>query len=129
MTTARAQLAAGLRGRLSAPGDAHYDSARAVWNADIDRRPALVAHCAGVADVALCIRTACEHDLPLAVRGGGHNVAGFGTCDDGLVCDLGALRAVRVDPSRKTATVQGGATWATSMPRPRPSVLRRPVGS
>ena len=112
IATARAQLAAGLRGRLSAPGDAGYDAARTVWNADIDRRPALVAHCAGVADVALCVRVAREHDLPLAVRGGGHNVAGFGTCDDGLVCDLGALRGVRVHPSRTTATVQGGATWS-----------------
>lgn len=71
-----------------------------------------MARCEGVSDVALCIRTAREHDLPLAVRGGGHNVAGFGTCDGGLVCDLGAMRAVRVDPSRKSATVQGGATWS-----------------
>ena len=95
-----------------AEGEPGYDEARAVWNADIDRRPALVAQCSGVSDVALCVRTAREHDLTLAVRGGSHNVAGFGTCDGGLVCDLGALRAVRVDPSRRSATVQGGATWA-----------------
>ena len=112
IASARAQLEAGLRGRLVAEGEPGYDEARAVWNADIDRRPALVAQCAGVSDVALCVRTAREHDLTLAVRGGSHNVAGFGTCDGGLVCDLGALRAVRVDPSRRSATVQGGATWA-----------------
>ena len=83
-----------------AEGEPGYDEARAVWNADIDRRPALVAQCAGVADVALCVHTAREHDLTLAVRGGSHNVAGFGTCDGGLVCDLGALRAVRVETVR-----------------------------
>ena len=77
----------------------------------IDRRPALVARCRGVADVVACVRFAAAHDLLLAVRGGGHNVAGFGTCDGGLVLDLSAMRGVRVDPERRTVRAEGGATW------------------
>ena len=77
----------------------------------IDRRPALVARCRGVADVVACVRFAADHDLLLAVRGGGHNVAGFGTCDGGLVIDLSAMRGVRVDPIRRTVRAEGGATW------------------
>ncbi len=110
-----AELAAfrsSLRGPLLQPGDADYDEARRVWNGMIDRRPALVARCRGVADIIACVRFAADHNVVLAVRGGGHNVAGFGTCDGGLVIDLSPMRGVRVDPGARTARVEGGATWA-----------------
>ena len=106
------ELAGKVRGELIRPGDPAYDEARRVWNGMIDRRPALVARCRGVADVVACVRFAADHNLLLAVRGGGHNVAGFGTCDGGLVIDLSAMRGVRVDPERRTARAEGGATWA-----------------
>ena len=100
-----------MRGELIRPRDPAYDEARRVWNGMIDKRPALIAQCSGVADVVACVSFAAEHDLLLAVRGGGHNVAGFGTCDGGLVIDLAAMRGVRVDPARRTARADGGATW------------------
>ncbi|HZD05403.1 MAG TPA: FAD-binding oxidoreductase, partial [Longimicrobiales bacterium] len=100
-----------LGGSLVTPDDEDYDTARRVWNGMIDRRPALVARCRGVADVVEAVRFARENPLPLAVRGGGHNVAGFATCDDGLVIDLSGMRAVRTDPGRRRVRVQGGATW------------------
>ncbi len=105
------ELAGDLRGEVIRPGEPAYDEARRVWNGMIDRRPALVARCLGVADVVACVRFAADHELLLAVRGGGHNVAGFGTCDGGLVIDLSAMRGVRVDPDRRTVRAEGGATW------------------
>jgi len=99
-------------GRIVRPGDADYDDARTVWNGMIDKYPALIARCAGVADVVDAVTFARENDLPLAVRGGGHNVAGTAVCDDGLVVDLSEMTAVRVDPGSRTAWVQAGATWA-----------------
>jgi FAD/FMN-containing dehydrogenase len=90
---------------------AEYDTARAVWNGAIDRHPRLIARCSGTADVAAAVRFAREHDLEIAVRGGGHNVAGTAVCDEGLVIDLSAMRAVRVDLDSVTARVQGGALW------------------
>ena len=103
-------LATAVRGTVTGPGDAGYDEARAVYNGMIDRRPALVVRCADVADVIAAVRFARDNGLAVAVRGGGHNGAGLGTCDDGLVIDLGALRGVRVDPAERTVTVEGGAT-------------------
>ncbi|MGH2776603.1 MAG: FAD-binding oxidoreductase [Actinomycetota bacterium] len=100
-----------LRGHVNSPGDADYDGARAVYNALIERRPALIARVDGVDDVIATVNLAREHRLPLAVRGGSHSVAGFGTVDDGLVIDLSAMRAVEVDPGRRVARVQGGCTW------------------
>jgi FAD/FMN-containing dehydrogenase len=101
-----------LSGELISPSHPDYDSARRVWNGMIDKRPALIVRCEGVADVAAAIRFARESGLPLAVRGGGHNVAGTAVVDDGIVIDLSPMRAVHVDVSGRTVHVQGGATWA-----------------
>lgn len=99
-----------LRGELLEANDAGYDDARAVWNAMIDRRPALIVRCAGTADVRASLAYACDHQLRLAVRGGGHNIAGSALCDDGLVIDLSHMKSVQVDPERLRAWVEGGAT-------------------
>ncbi len=99
------------QGQQVRAGDAEYDAARAVWNGAIDRLPRLIARCSGTADVTAAVRFAREHGLEIAIRGGGHNVAGSAVCDDGIVIDLSAMRAVRVDPDRRTARVQGGALW------------------
>ena len=101
----------GFRGRLISADHADYDIARAVWNGAIDRRPRLIARCIGTADVVAAVRFARDHDLEIAIRGGGHNVAGTAVCDDGIVIDLSAMRAVRVDPADRRAWVQGGALW------------------
>ncbi|MDQ3467783.1 MAG: FAD-binding oxidoreductase [Chloroflexota bacterium] len=105
-------LRAALGAQLITPNDEIYDQARQVWNGMIDRRPALIARCRGVADVIACVQWAVDHDILLAVRGGGHNVAGFGTCDGGLVIDLSPMKEIRVDLQRRTARVGGGSTWA-----------------
>jgi FAD/FMN-containing dehydrogenase len=102
----------GLRGRLASPGSEDYDQARTVWNAMIDRRPTLAVRCAGAADVVRAVRFARENDLPLAVRGGGHNIAGNAVCEGGLQIDLSLMKSVRVDPARRTARVEPGATLA-----------------
>jgi hypothetical protein len=111
MATLTTPAIPGFRGRLISPGDADYDSARALWNGAIDRHPRVIARCLGTADVASAVRYAREHDLEIAIRGGGHNVAGTAGCDDGLVVDLSAMRAVRVEPAERRAWVQGGALW------------------
>ena len=103
----RAQFA----GSLLSPSDPAYDAARRVHNGLIDRRPALVARCHGTADVQAAVRFGRERGLEIAVRGGGHNVAGNAVCDGGLVIDLSAMRAVHVDPGARRARAQGGATW------------------
>ena len=109
--TLETSLAAQLRGEVITPADDAYDEARAIWNGMIDRRPAIIARCHGVADVIAAVNHAREHALPLSVRGGGHNVAGTAIVDDGLVVDLSAMHAVNVDPVNRTAWVQGGARW------------------
>jgi FAD/FMN-containing dehydrogenase len=101
----------GFRGPLISSDHADYDIARALWNGAIDRRPRLIARCIGATDVAAAVRFARDHDLEIAIRGGGHNVAGTAVCDDGIVIDLSAMRAVRVDPADRRAWVQGGALW------------------
>jgi len=103
---------ADVHGRVIRPGDPDYDDARAVWNGMIDRYPALIVRCAGVADVASAVEFAREQELPLSVRGGGHNVAGTAVRDDGLVVDCSEMTGVWVDPDARVAWVQAGATWA-----------------
>jgi FAD/FMN-containing dehydrogenase len=105
-------LEASLRGALLRPGDEGYDPARRVWNGMIDKRPALIAQVAGAADIAACVAFAREHALPLAIRAGGHNVAGHALCDDGLVIDLRRMKGLRVDPRTRTARAEAGLVWA-----------------
>jgi len=107
-----AALASTLRGEVLAPGDALYDAAREIWNRRFDQRPALIVRCAGHADVAKAVRFARQHDLELAVRGGGHHVAGYATCAGGLLLDLSPMRGIRVDPTRQIAVAQAGCRWA-----------------
>jgi FAD/FMN-containing dehydrogenase len=109
--TARQELSASFTGQLVGPEDSGYDEARAVYNAMIDRRPALLARCASTEDVAATIAFARRHDLLLAVRGGGHNGGGLGTCDDGVVLDLSPMKTIEVDPSARTVRVGGGCLW------------------
>src|SRR6516162_6614011 len=108
--TAVQELASHLRGTLLRPGDAGYEQARQVYNGMIDKHPALIARCVDVADVIAAVNFAREHQLTLAVRGGGHNGPGLGTCDDGLVIDLSQMKGIRVDPVARTASVAGGCT-------------------
>ncbi len=103
-------FARSLHGELLGPGSDSYEQARRLWNAMIDKRPALIARCTGAADVIAAVNFAREHGQTVAVRGGGHNVAGLASVDDGIVIDLSLMRAVHVDPAARTARVQGGAT-------------------
>jgi FAD/FMN-containing dehydrogenase len=103
----RSRILGGVLGR----GDDGYDSARVVFNAMIDRFPALIVQCAGVADVRESVMFAREHNLLVSIRGGGHGVTGNAVCNDGLVIDLSRMRRVRADPVTQTARAEGGATW------------------
>src|SRR5215469_7981818 len=96
-----------LRGRLVSPHDAGYDTARRVWNGRIDRRPSLIAFCADEKEAVVALRFAREHELLVAVRGGGHSCAGTAVCDDGLVIDLSLMRAIEVDAAARSAQAQG----------------------
>jgi FAD/FMN-containing dehydrogenase len=100
------------RGALLRPGEEGYDEARRIWNGAIDRRPALIARCAGADDVVEAVRFARERELLVSVRGGGHAVAGYAVCDDGLMIDLSLMKAVRVDPQARTARAAGGLLWS-----------------
>jgi hypothetical protein len=115
-------LRARLRGPLLHPSDDGYDAARAVWNASIDRRPALVARCAGAADVVAAVTFAREHGLVLSVKGGGHNVAGTAVCDRGLLLDLSAMKGIRIDPLGRAARAVAAAPPPPGRP-PRPALL------
>ena len=119
----------GFRGQLITADHADYDTARAVWNGAIDRRPRLIARCSGTADVAAAVRFARDHDLEIAVRGGGHNVAGTAVCDDGIVIDLSAMRAVWVDPPAARPRCRVVRCGATSTTRRRPTVWPPPAAS
>lgn len=108
----RGEFTAGFSGTVLTAQDAGYDAARVVWNGMIDRRPALIAQCRSAADVRLAVLFARAEGLAIAVRGGGHNVAGYAVCDGGMMIDLSEMNAVRVWPGLTRATVGGGATWA-----------------
>src|SRR5438552_5591841 len=106
--TALAELTAGFRGQIVGRDDPGYDEHRKVWNGSIDRRPALIARCGGVADVIASVRFGRKHGLPVAVRSGGHSFPGLSVADDAFLIDLGLLKGVRVDPGARTARVQAG---------------------
>ena len=128
-----AALATSTRGELIRPGDAGYDVARKVNNGMIDRYPALVVRATNVADVIASVNFAREQGLLLAIRGGGHNGPGLGTCDDGLVLDLGLMKGVRVDPAASTARVrqvelsnaQGKHVGRTRIPAQKEAAIHR----
>jgi FAD/FMN-containing dehydrogenase len=101
-----------LQGDLMTAADAGYDEARSLWNARHDRRPAFIVRCAGAADVGAAVNFAREQNIPVAVRGGGHNVSGSGSCDGGIQLDMSRLKRVALDPERRTARVEPGVTWA-----------------
>jgi len=106
------ELTATVRGRVTTPGMPDYDAARTIWNAMIDRRPSVIVQCASAADVIHAVRFCRAHDINPAVRGGGHNIAGNAVCDGGLMIDLSPMKSVQVDPAKRTARVEAGATLA-----------------
>src|SRR3954454_5491904 len=101
-----------VRGAVLTPADPDYAEARRVWNGAHDGRPAVIVRCSGTADVITAVGFARSNDLEIAVRGGGHSIAGFSTVEDGIVIDLSRMNEVRVDPSKRRAIVGGGAVWA-----------------
>jgi FAD/FMN-containing dehydrogenase len=105
------KLRSNFSGELIEPASPGYDDARTVYNAMIDRRPALIARCSGVADVLACVELGHEAEVIVSIKGGGHSVAGNAMCDDGLVIDLSQMNGIRVDPARRTVRAQGGVTW------------------
>jgi len=123
-TNAITTFAQSLRGTMTQPGDAAYEEARKLYNGMIDKRPRIIARCAGVADVIAAVNFGREQGLLIAIRGGGHNGPGLGSCDDGLVIDLSSMRSVRVDPAKRTvrasrsmSAMPAAATWPARMAR------------
>jgi FAD/FMN-containing dehydrogenase len=112
LTRDDAELRASFRGALLTPGEEGFEEARRVWNGAIDRRPALIARCAGADDVEQALRFARERELPVSVRGGGHSVVGHSVCDDGVMIDLSLMKAVSVDPAGRVARAAAGLTWS-----------------
>ena len=104
-------LKAAIRGPVISRGDLGYEAARRVWNGSINKYPLIITRCTGVADVLAALRFAARHDLPVAVRGGGHSFAGFGTCGGGVLIDLALMKGIRVDPQARRVIAQGGVTW------------------
>src|SRR5215468_2341256 len=104
-------LRSALRGQLIESSHDSYEAARRVWNGNIDRRPALIARCTGVADVQQAVNFARARGLAMSVRGGGHSAPGYGTNDGGLIIDLSPMKGIRVDPGARTVHAQGGVLW------------------
>jgi FAD/FMN-containing dehydrogenase len=122
-------FAANLRGPLLRPADCGYDEARRVWNGMIDRRPALIAKCAGAADVIAAVRFAREQNLIFSIKGGGHNVTGNAVCEGGLVIDPSRMRSIRVDPVSLTVRAEAGVLGAEIDQETQAFGLSTPVGS
>ena len=116
------------KGSLIDSSDPRYDGARRVWNGMIDRHPALIAQCTEASDVISALRFARENDFMVAVRGGGHHVAGYAVCDDGLVIDMSSMRDIQVDPENRTVRVGAGARWADVDEATQPFGLATPGG-
>ena len=125
--TSLADLAARFSGQLLQPVDVGYDDARRVYNGLIDKRPMLIARCANVADVVDAVKFAREGGLKVAIRCGGHNVAGRATIDGGLMIDLSLMKGIYVDPKARTARAQGGATWARTTAKRSCTTWRAPA--
>jgi FAD/FMN-containing dehydrogenase len=123
-----AQLRANVRGAILQPGDEAYERARLVYNRMIDKRPALIVQCVDVADVVAAVDYGRTNKLLIAIRGGGHNGGGLGTCDDGLVIDLSTMKGVRVDPAARTVRVAGGCVWGDVDHATHPYGLAVPTG-
>jgi len=121
-------LQKGITGAVIQPDDTDYDSARTIWNAMIDKRPALIVRCLSTADVVRAVKFARSHTLPLAVRSGGHNIAGSALCDGGLVVDLSQMKAATVDAGARRVTIEAGATLADLDAATQPHGLATPVG-
>ena len=127
-TSAVAALGKSLEGRVLTPPSPDYETARSIWNAMIDRRPALIARCKTAADVAQAVRFAAQHDLVLAVRGGGHNIAGNAVCDGGLMLDLSEMKAVRMDSTKRSVRVEPGVVLADLDRETQKAALATPLG-
>ena len=106
------EFKAHFRGDLVLPGDAGYDDVRAIWNATVNRKPALIARCTRPEDVVQAVKFGRQHNLLVSIRGGGHNIAGNAVCDDGIMIDLSPMKSVRVDAKARRATVKPGCTLA-----------------
>jgi FAD/FMN-containing dehydrogenase len=119
---------ASVHGKVIGPNDEDYQSARRVWNGRIDRHPALIVRCIDVSDVISAVQFARGHDLTVAARGGGHDVGGLGTCDDGLVIDLSRMKEIQVDPQKCIARAQAGLTSGEFLRATQPSGLALPTG-
>ncbi len=122
------ELRRGFTGEMLLPGDDSYESSRRIWNAMIDKRPAVIARCATTTDVVRAVNFARDNGLLLAIRGGGHNISGNAVCDDGIVIDLGQMKAARVDPDTRRVTIEGGATLADLDAATQAHGLATPVG-
>jgi FAD/FMN-containing dehydrogenase len=122
------ELKVGFQGEILLPSDGGYESARQIWNAMIDKHPAVIARCATTSDVVRALTFARDNGLLLAVRGGGHNIAGNAICDDGLVIDLSQMTAARVDPAARRVTIEGGATLGDLDAATQAHGLATPVG-